>query len=372
MMRKVAGQLLDLYMRLLTLALFLITLQTPLMQTDIWEIDPITRLTTDAELYDVKWSPNGEMLAVGGDWGVKMFDNNLQEITTLEPNTEIRSVAWRPDGSQLAAAGRVTGEDDNIKVWAVTGNNFNSIATLSNGYDAEFFIAWNPDGSKLASIEANLDPGGLIGRIQIWDTQLWTLETTIQEQYRRPMRALLWNSNTTIVFGGIFNCINELDLECPDSFEGGLYVADTTTGQVIKNIPLEVPDFASSIGFALNSEGSLVVPFTFFIYLFDETYQRTARFDITGGNVQRLDWSPDNQKIAYSVDSGLAGIIDTTTTARFEFLAAGRITGLDWHPDGDILATVSRTGVIELWGVSDLPDVSGIPTITPQPTPMPS
>src|SRR5512145_3142614 len=80
------------------------------------DISPSLQLTTQTELYDARWSPDGQVLAVAGDWGVKIFDANLQEIAHLQGHTgSVVSVTWNPNSQQLASAGGIG--DGTIRIW---------------------------------------------------------------------------------------------------------------------------------------------------------------------------------------------------------------------------------------------------------------
>jgi WD40 repeat protein len=333
--------------------------------TSAQDISPSLQLTTQTELYDARWSPDGQVLAVAGDWGVKIFDANLQEIAHLQGQTDFAvSVSWNPNSQQLASAGGIG--DGTIRIWDrdLTSGEFTFHTELSNNHEREFVVAWGPDGSKLASIGADdpLTAMSLHGETEIWDTATWTLERVINLRYQEPARSLAWSSDGAMIVGAAI-CV---DL-CPPGFKTGVYFADVATGEIIKTIGT---GDSSINAIALHSSGKLVASEPLQISVYDVQNLHLAYDFGFNSLIDRVTWSPDGNRIAFGYEAAAGGIIDVATGASFRFPlnGSGRMTNLDWHPDGTRVVTVTRLGLIEVWDVSNLPDVSGTPTITPRAT----
>ena len=131
----------------------------------LWDLqnDTVTTLRGHTDTVNaVAFSPNGELLATGGDdWTFRLWNvSRGQNIATLEHNVDrtrwqVKDIAFSPDGQRLATAGR------HVKLWEVT--NQTEIATLQhNGY--VWALAFSPNGQLLAAGDGE-------GTVKIWDVQ---------------------------------------------------------------------------------------------------------------------------------------------------------------------------------------------------------
>jgi hypothetical protein len=100
-----------------------------------------------ADVLTVAWSPDGQRLASGGDFTVRVWDAATHEkLKTLKGHTDfIYSVAWSPDGIQIAS----TGWDKTVRVWNV--DNGQTILEIPASDEVLRHVAWSPDGLRLAT-----------------------------------------------------------------------------------------------------------------------------------------------------------------------------------------------------------------------------
>jgi WD40 repeat protein len=64
------------------------------------------------------WSPDGRLLATGGDEGLLLFWSPAQSqmpLFKLQQSAPVQAVSWSPDGKKIAAAVGAT-----VALWALT------------------------------------------------------------------------------------------------------------------------------------------------------------------------------------------------------------------------------------------------------------
>ena len=111
----------------------------------------------DLGLYSMAWSPNSELLAVGGRGTVRIYrlPNFSIERTFDTGQEEIWALAWSPDGTLLVSAGK----DGTVQFWH-DGQLQKKL--FQGGWILD--IGWNPDGSSLIAVDYT-------GLAKEWDVQ---------------------------------------------------------------------------------------------------------------------------------------------------------------------------------------------------------
>jgi WD40 repeat protein len=111
----------------------------------------------DLGLYSVAWSPNSELVAIGGRGTVRIY--RLPSFTiekTLDTGQEeIWALAWSPDGTVLGCAGK----DGTVQFWQ---NGLLQKKLFQGGWILD--IGWNPDGTSLMAVDYS-------GLAKEWDVQ---------------------------------------------------------------------------------------------------------------------------------------------------------------------------------------------------------
>jgi WD40 repeat protein len=111
----------------------------------------------DLALYSVAWSPNSELVAIGGRGTVHILraPNFGVERTLDTGQEEIWGLAWSPDGTLLACAGK----DGTVQIWQ---EGVLQKKLFQGGWILD--IAWNPDGTSLMAVDYT-------GLAKEWDVQ---------------------------------------------------------------------------------------------------------------------------------------------------------------------------------------------------------
>jgi WD40 repeat protein len=127
----------------------------------------------DAQVDDITWSPQGDLLATAtrdGDAGlVTVFDRSGDELATLreEPGVRFGSVSFSADGRLLASsrmsAGRADPNIRGVSIWDWERGEV--VRTIDAGAGRAVFA---PTGDRIA-VTISL-PGGDAGTVEVWDT----------------------------------------------------------------------------------------------------------------------------------------------------------------------------------------------------------
>lgn len=331
---------------------------------------PLASVNFGADISHVAWHPGGDIVAVASSQGIYILTDTLQAITQLHQNDLMSSVAWSPSGDQLAVA-----SDSSIEIWNWDDSTqtFTSLVATLHPDGRKIKIAWSPNGLQLASISLTYPPppiGGTtlaIGSVEIWDTETWSLERTIAEQYIVDILhyggdLMDWNPQglPTLVIVG-----NQGRLDAGDiivSSELAAFFVDTETGITVQSILLAGP-FAYSVSW--QPTGNLIgVGGDVGVDIFDVNTRSLVTGFPVGLDIQVVNWNPDGQtllgdNIVFSLSADRAlGIFASTT----------KIVSGEWNPDGKTLIFAGMNGDLQIEDPYLLPGFS----VTPSPTPLPN
>lgn len=345
---------------------------------------PLIEVATGVELFDLSWSPDGQLLAAATSAGIKIFDNNLQEITQLTGYMGyVLSVAWKPDGKQLASGG-----DPSIRIWdyeATTGN-FSLRTVMPTDSDIVALLKWSPDGTKLASLgevgSVKTHRPGITGEIQFWDADSFAPLLTEPYYIDAVIRVLDWSPDSIrVIGGGGYNDIGSMGIGLiPNtwSISGGGYNVIGTIGigstSNTWSIPLNFPP--NDISWSVANKVALAADS---LYIIDGDSGQILVTLAPSFNTNLVSWNPNGEYLLVQGSNSL-DMVDTETNQ--VVLSFPKPTGdwpwrLAWRSDGKRLAVGTKNGMIQIWDTSLLVNTpptanAGLDkTVIPSPTTQP-
>ena len=341
-------------------------------QIGIWIYDAqtyqeIDLLTEHSEIvWSIAFSPDGQTLAGANNGTVKLWDVDTgQHKATLKGNGGwIPSVAFSPDGQTLAA-----GDGDELKLWDVgTGRHK---ATLKGHTNLIWSVAFSPDGRTLAS-------GSGDKTVRLWDVDAKRLKHTLTGHKTEVKSVAYSPDDRTLASGSWYGgggssddtvCLwdahtGRLKSTVPGHSSGVAFSPDGQTlasvgwGRVVlldadtgqqKAILRSIWDFGGGIAFSPDGQTLASVRYSM-VKLWDVNTGR-HKADLTGhaGTSPNIAFSPDGQTLA-STDHERVRLWDANT-GRHKADLTGHAGSIAFSPDGQTLAGANGRMVV-LWDVN--------------------
>jgi WD40 repeat protein len=186
-------------------------------QVVVWDVDagkPVKLLTNVlGAINDIRFSPKGDILAVGGGQPSAKGDLRLYQVSdwkllaTLRGHDDVVfSLAFSPDGQQLASASF----DHTVRLWNVQSHE--SLKSYGHHSDFVYAVAFSPSGKQLASASKDRT-------VQLFDVQTGKSVFTFSGMDQDVMAVAFSTDGKTVVSSG---------------FEPGIYWWNAMTGEKIK------------------------------------------------------------------------------------------------------------------------------------------
>ncbi|HTI49584.1 MAG TPA: protein kinase, partial [Planctomycetaceae bacterium] len=294
--------------------------------------DPTTIETNSGTIWWLAWSPDGRLLAVGGQ-DVRIWDPSTRRtVAVLQrslPIDEDRDegdwpIAWSPDGKQLAIAT----SGNLIRIWDPREGT--ELASVGPQATRPNRIAWSPDAKQLAT-------GDKSGNVRIWelggDPKPALLRGNVEW-----VRSLQWSPDGRFLAAG-------------DNFHGWLDVWDPARRKLAKSFKAHshfIKGLAWSPDNRFLATGSkdqrLKVWNT-------ETWTASLEIRAHLGSVDAISWSPDGKWMASGGADTNVKIWDAATGRSANTLRGhrSRVRAVAWSPDGARVASAGTDNTVRLW-----------------------
>ena len=350
-------------------------------RVELWEVETGERIgTLYGSGHRVAFSPDGSLLASGGQWNVPtvwLWDVAAQrEVASFEGGPpalgSVSSLAFSPDGTILASGGSdgkvrlwdlatqkemaaLTGHTDNvtsvvfsrdgtlisgswdsrIKLWDVAAQR--EVATLPGHADQVTSVAVSPDGATLVSGGTGHDTTA-----KLWDLVKRELIAILEERTHWVTSVAFSPNGVTVASGG--------------SQDGTVLLRDVETGNAVRisgHNPLSSMVFSpDGATLASRSSGG--------IRLWDAVSQtRIATLEGYFPQDSPVSFSSDGALLATGSWDGIE-LWDVASKTQIATLEAhsGLISWVAFSPVGATLASGTRNGMVKLWDVATQTEIA--------------
>jgi Tol biopolymer transport system component len=283
----------------------------PITVDNVRQIQVLTELDKDEDVYSTAISPNGRLLALGLSNRVHIYDlETMTRAAVLRPYRDIvPALEFSPDSLYLA----VGSWDKSLDLWEMGA--YQKVRTFEAHNDWITSVRFSPDGRFMASASNDLS-------MILWDLEEGSWERSIATS----------------------NWINDVDFSADGRYLAAAawnedaYVLDAVTGAVLWRIGRPAEQWALNLAFSPDSQTLVLGTWNYDVVLYDLAARR-ERAVLKGHNDMATG-------IAFSADERLLATADQRGQLRFWDLANGtflhEVSGtriLDISADGRLLVT---------------------------------
>lgn len=312
----------------------------PINDANAANIQLLKTLNTGSDAATLSWSPDGTIVAVATESRVLLYDANDLSLAPYElPISQVISLVFNPDGQSIATSSNFGGAG--MDVWDLKGIHLASFEDAQPSFIAAVpavDMAFSPDGTILASQHYSEHLGIIYDP---W-VRLWNVQTG-------ELLAKIDGGGMSVTFS-------------PD----GKLLATTTPGTVrvwdVDRILTTNPDDILLEDLVLN--GGNILAFSEdsnqLVYLRDGNVQiwdiATEQIINRPGIVDELCMAKSpfpivlnqyqTQKYSVQLWDGCQNVLVATLDGYTDV-----IVRVGFNPDNTLLATASRDGIVQLWGI---------------------
>ncbi len=363
----------------------------------IWNVSKqklVTTLPLDNETQIITlaaWNPDGQLLAVGGQTQVWIWNAVSQQlIQSLTLETVVSSIVFSPDGNWFAI-GRV----NNVDIYQV--NDWHIVLTLTDVGGVPQ-IAWNPVNKLIATLAAHTPAVGIsINSLKIWDatsgelklviqtelatTLAWSPDGTIlatdntQDQGYLLYSVQFWNPITGEQIGGLRSDVQRGTIHAISWSADGKYLltAGEDNAVYLWNWPLDAKQTYKALQVHMGEVTSIAWNAKNHLLADTSSDAGTRVWDIAHNelvftahsfvkDVWSVAWNPDGDQIAIGDGQEPIRIWDISTQTEKANLVGHQASVLPniargvattaWSPDGTLLASGGYDGTVHIWNIS--------------------
>ena len=238
-------------------------------------------------VWGVAFSPDSQMLAsVSSDATSKVWDwRQGTLIKSLDFPSQVVSVSFSPDGQILAVGGvdeRGTNELRNAAVWTFSVGSWGSLIKFPEYWNIGA-MAYSPDGSLLVG-------GGTSRNVQVWRTSDGASLFTLNHAHQVSSAAISPDGSTVATA----TCEIAVSAECT---EGGVWLWDLPTGRLIERLA-GFPDIVERVAFSLDGSSLIAGSRGGMLRAYATSDYQTVLETTSPGGIGALAVSPDGRLLA--------------------------------------------------------------------------
>ncbi len=272
-------------------------------------------------VFSVAWSPDSVLLAsASGDGSVALWDTStgLLQVSLKGHTGAVQSVAWSPCGHHIASGGT----DRTVVIW--DASTARTIRLLHVPHEARS-VAWSPDARQLAVAHGSGDYPG--PEVTLWYTRSWSRMTQIDDGPEES-RCVAWSPDGQMILFGA----GHRDVK----------LFDVRQARVIAKLGGHRDDVAAVVWNPSSSDprcASASRDQTIRIWNSDSKKPLTTFYGHRGA-VNAMAWSPNGLRLASGSDDGVIKIWDPSSSGEATALKIfpNWIAAVNWHPTKDWVA----------------------------------
>lgn len=285
--------------------------------------------TFSVPYYGLDYSPVGDRLAVGDDYGNVFFldAETLEVVNTLQGHYGgVLSTAFSRDGRRLVTTSR----DQTAIVW--DANSGAQLLTLEGHTDWVREAVFSPNGQQIASASDD-------GTVRVWDATTGNLLDTFTGHTDYVLSVAISPDGQTLASGGADYAVYLWDVRTASE----LYILEGHS------------DWVRDVTFSPDGRLLASVSDDHTVRIWDvDSGTLLDTYAIDGSDwLYTVDYSPDGSLLAIGTDEGSLIILNASNGLELlrTVINSLQIMHIQISPDGTTIATTSTDGTVRLWGL---------------------